>query len=210
MKEQAHIIYLRGNTLLITKVNYPSWQDIQDDFEHYMTSLGPWMTEEIITFFQSEYKDERDWVFSASQIREFMKSKEHLLMESDMDLLSLQSKSATALQFNLYINTRNLDGLGSLMSDNHTFIDSSNEIHSGKNRMIDGWQEFFNSYPDYQNVFEIVKASNGLVIMIGYSTCSYSPLDGPAIWTAKIRDGLLFEWRVYLDTPENRLELEIK
>ena len=33
---------------------------------------------------------------------------------------------------------------------------------------------------------------------------SFDPLDGPALWSAKLRDGLIAEWRVYLDSPENR------
>ncbi len=42
------------------------------------------------------------------------------------------------------------------------------------------------------------------VAIAGYSTCSYGPLDRPALWSARVRDGLVSEWRVYEDTPENR------
>jgi hypothetical protein len=44
--------------------------------------------------------------------------------------------------------------------------------------------------------------------MLGRSHCQEEPiLDGPAIWTAHIRDNLVTEWRVYDDTPENRRSL---
>jgi hypothetical protein len=56
---------------------------------------------------------------------------------------------------------------------------------------------------------EITK-NEKLVLITGYSTCSYEPLDGPALWTAKIENDRVSEWRVYLDTPENRKLLDLK
>jgi len=102
-----------------------------------------------------------------------------------------------ALKFNEKINQQDLEGLAELMSDDHTFIDNSGEITKGKDIMKEGWREFFNKYPDYQNIFTCVTTQNNVVVMVGYSTCSYKPLDGPSIWTAKIRDGRISEWRVY-------------
>jgi ketosteroid isomerase-like protein len=102
-----------------------------------------------------------------------------------------------ALEFNEKINQRDLEGLAELMTDDHTFIDNSGEITKGKDVMKEGWREFFNKYPDYQNIFTCVTTLSNIVVMVGYSTCSYKPLDGPSIWTAKIRDGCISEWRVY-------------
>jgi hypothetical protein len=46
--------------------------------------------------------------------------------------------------------------------------------------------------------------------MIGYFTCSNcESLNGPAIWTAKVENDLVSEWRVYLDTSKNRKTLDI-
>ena len=117
----------------------------------------------------------------------------------------------TALLFNECINSRNLAGLTALMTGNYTFIDSGDSVHKGKEKMTKGWEEYFNSYPDYRNIFTHLESRDQLVIMTGYSTCSNcEALDGPAIWTAKIRDDKVTEWRVYLDTPENRSKLQIK
>jgi len=113
------------------------------------------------------------------------------------------------LQFNQSINERNIDRLSALMSDDYVFIDSSNEVHQGKDRMVEGWAEFFNSYPDYRNHFSIVESRGNLVLIIGHSTCSFDSLDGPALWTAKVDNNLVSEWRVYLDTAENREKLEL-
>jgi ketosteroid isomerase-like protein len=102
-----------------------------------------------------------------------------------------------ALKFNEKINLQDLEGLAGLMTEDHTFIDNSGEITKGKDVMKEGWRRFFEKYPDYKNTFTSVVVQENVVVMVGYSTCSYKPLDGPNIWTAKIRQGLVSEWRVY-------------
>lgn len=115
----------------------------------------------------------------------------------------------TVLRFNDFINTRDIDGLSELMSEDHIFIDSSDETHSSKQVVVQGWMDFFDQYPDYQNFFTFIETRGNRVLIVGYSTCSYDPLDGPAIWAAKVDNDLVAEWRVYLDTPENRAKLNI-
>jgi hypothetical protein len=107
-----------------------------------------------------------------------------------------------ALKFNDRINARDLEGLAELMTDDHIFIDNSGDVHKGKEEMVKGWNDFFTNYPDYQNIFTDVTVNESVVIMNGYSTCSNEPnLNGPSIWTAKIRDDKVSEWRVYwIDT----------
>jgi ketosteroid isomerase-like protein len=104
-----------------------------------------------------------------------------------------------ALRFNEKINQRDLDGLMALMTDDHTFIDNAGDIDDN---MKEGWRQFFEQYPDYRNVFTSVMVENNVVVMVGYSTCSNEPrLNGPSMWTAKVRGGRVSEWRVYwLDT----------
>lgn len=101
-----------------------------------------------------------------------------------------------ALGFNDKINQQDLEGLAELMTDDHTFIDSDGAVTKGKDVMKEGWREFFKRYPDYRNTFTSVTTQDNIVVMVGYSTCSYKPLAGSNIWTARIRDGRLFEWRV--------------
>jgi uncharacterized protein (TIGR02246 family) len=114
-----------------------------------------------------------------------------------------------ALNFNVKINQRDLEGLAELMTEDHTFIDIPGEVHKGKEVMKKGWKEFFTKFPDYRNVFTDVKVTNNGVVMVGYSTCSDKQLDGPSIWTARIRNGRVSEWRVYEDTESKRQQLGI-
>ena len=111
-----------------------------------------------------------------------------------MDSSKLMS---TALRFNERINQQDLEGLAELMTDDHTFIDNEGNITKGKDAMKEGWREFFKKCPDYRNKFTCVTIQDNVVIMVGYSKCSYKPLDGPNVWTAKIRGGRVSEWRVY-------------
>lgn len=112
-----------------------------------------------------------------------------------------------ALQFNEFINARDIAGLTSLMPEGHVFIDSSDEVHEGKESLVEGWAEFFALYPDYLNHFLKIESRDNLVLIVGHSSCTHPPLDGPALWTARIENDLVAEWRVYLDTEENREKL---
>jgi ketosteroid isomerase-like protein len=114
-----------------------------------------------------------------------------------------------ALRFNERINARDLTGLGEMMTEDHVFIDIPGEVHEGRPMMVSGWFDFFKKYPDYRNNFTHIEVKEGVVIMVGFSECSHEPLDGPAIWTAKIRDGQVSEWRVYDDKEEVRKQLGI-
>ena len=114
----------------------------------------------------------------------------------------------TALLYNECINARDLQGVINLMSVNHQFIDIKNRVEN-REQMKTSWKEFFSEYPDYRNVFHTVISRDNLVILLGHSECSHKPLDGPAIWTAKVENDLIAEWRIYDDTKENREMLRI-
>ena len=38
---------------------------------------------------------------------------------------------------------------------------------------------------------------------------SVDPLDGPSLWSAKVHEGRVSEWRVYEDTDQNRRNLKL-
>lgn len=114
-----------------------------------------------------------------------------------------------ALQFNDSINTRDIDGLANLMTDDHAFIDNLNNCIEGKSDNKTNWKKFFELFPDYRNIFETVSVKDSLIIMQGYSICSDKRLDMRGIWTAQIRNNKVKEWRVYFDTEENKNKLEI-
>jgi len=69
-----------------------------------------------------------------------------------------------------------------------------------------GRRGFFAAYPAYRNRMAVVVSDGGLVAMAGSSECPREPeLEGPALWSARVEDsGLLSEWRVWRNTPEDR------
>ena len=68
----VHLIYLRSGETLISRKPYADWREIQDEYEDYMTSLGPFSEEGLIEFLSAEYGDESRRGFTAREIHDFM------------------------------------------------------------------------------------------------------------------------------------------
>jgi ketosteroid isomerase-like protein len=105
--------------------------------------------------------------------------------------------SDAVVAFNEAINAADLDRLGSLMTDDHCFVDpAGSEVH-GRTACLDAWQGFFAGFPDYRNVFdEVREVAPAEVVATGRSECSDPRLDGPARWTATVLDGRVRRWQV--------------
>ena len=104
----------------------------------------------------------------------------------------------TVRAFNDAINTRDLDALTALMTDDHRFVDSEGAIVDGKLACTEAWGGFFAAFPDYRNVFDDVRSTAPSVVEVtGRSECSVAPLDGPARWRAVVRDGHVGVWQVF-------------
>jgi ketosteroid isomerase-like protein len=114
-----------------------------------------------------------------------------------------------ALRFNDAINRRDVESLVALMTDDHRFVDTAGASFEGRDAARDIWRQFFDGFPDYRNHFETVAEKDGAVVIAGRSSCSDQRLEGPALWSATIRDGKVSEWRVYEDTAERRAALGI-
>ena len=98
------------------------------------------------------------------------------------------------LKFHERINRRGLEGLVRLMADDHVFIDTLGDVNKN---MKEGWGEFFRNYPDYRSIITSATVTDNVVVMVGYSTCSNERrLNGPCMWTARVHDGRISEWRV--------------
>ena len=113
------------------------------------------------------------------------------------------------IKFNECINNQDIENISKWMHKDYTFIDTGNNIEKGKEKGLRSWKGFFEHFPDYKNVFEEFLVRDDIVIIIGHSVCSEKMLDGKAIWTAKIKDNKIYEWRVYEDTKEIKKELKI-
>lgn len=115
-----------------------------------------------------------------------------------------QRSASVAASFNDCINRRDLAGLSRLMTDDHVFIDTANNVVSGKERCVEAWKGFLAAFPDYRNQFDRVLLTSNQAVIVGKSVCSDVRLAGPALWTVGMVGDLVAEWRVYEDTNANR------
>ena len=111
------------------------------------------------------------------------------------------------------INAHDLDAMAAVLAPDHRLIDSMGAELHGRDRVREGWEQYFMLVPDYR--VEVTRSfSDGPeVILIGVAHGTYSP-DGtlqpsnawstPAAWRALIRDGLVAEWQIYADNEPIR------
>jgi predicted SnoaL-like aldol condensation-catalyzing enzyme len=123
--------------------------------------------------------------------------------------MNTRDPKLTALLFNEQINNRDLQGLAGLMTENHTLIVRGGEMVKGREANTRCWNLFFDEFPRYRNTFERLESRDNLVIIVGHAYWSETQPYDPAIWTARIEDDRVAEWRISDDTPQNRKELGI-
>ncbi len=116
--------------------------------------------------------------------------------------MSKPTPKSVALKFVKVINSGDSEELIKLQTEDFTFIDMAGDVTRGQ----DGWPSYFSSYPKYKiHVQHILKSGNGVAI-IGKTTGSHVPPEVEehenVLWTAKIRDGHVAEWRIYSDIEE--------
>jgi ketosteroid isomerase-like protein len=108
--------------------------------------------------------------------------------------------------FIAHINAHDVDGLGELMSDDHTFIDAHGNQVRGKEKMIAGWRGYFEWFPDYYiEVTDVLEDSEPTVAMFGFAGGSFKGKQSeswrlPAAWKAMVKDGSVTLWQVFADT----------
>ena len=105
------------------------------------------------------------------------------------------------------INTRNIDSLGSLMADDHSFVDGNGRVTIGKDILLASWPQYFKMFPDYRIDIETVLGEGSLIAVFGQTTATYqgqtdNKVAGPAAWRVEVIDGKVKTWQVYADYTE--------
>jgi hypothetical protein len=85
--------------------------------------------------------------------------------------LNKTDPKAVVLQFNHYINSRDLDGISSLITHDHTLIDPG-DTSPGKEKALGAWNRFFKACPDYINHFKRLESKDEFIAATGHATCS--------------------------------------
>jgi ketosteroid isomerase-like protein len=123
--------------------------------------------------------------------------------------MAVEDPELVVVRFNDCINQQDLAGLIALMTEDHLFVDSAGQRTKGREAMRVAWSSFFAAFPSYTNTFVALESLGERVLVLGCSTCSEPLLNGPAIWVAVVKDGLVAEWQVHDDTPENRRLMQL-
>ena len=111
----------------------------------------------------------------------------------------------TILAFIDRINAHDVEGLGALMSDDHTFIDAHGNQVSGREKMMVGWRAYFEWFPDYRIEITEVFENRDKLALFGFAGGSYRDKKPeswrlPAAWKAIVKDGRVTLWQVFADT----------
>ncbi len=120
---------------------------------------------------------------------------------------------AVVLAFLDAINSRNVDRLCALMSEDHVFLDALGNKVQGRESMRKAWTGYFQWFPDYRVSHEEIFSDGKLVAAFGSAEGTYAPKgnlvkenhwNAPAAWKAVVEGGLVKEWRVYADNQAAR------
>jgi ketosteroid isomerase-like protein len=111
----------------------------------------------------------------------------------------------TVLAFIDRINDHDAEGLGALMSDDHTFIDAHGNQISGREQMLTGWRGYFEWFPDYYIEITDVFQEGEAFALFGFAGGSFKGKQSeswrlPAAWKASVKDGRVALWQVFADT----------
>ena len=103
------------------------------------------------------------------------------------------------------INAHDLEALGELMSDGHTFVDAHGNQVAGKDKMVEGWRGYFEWFPDYYIEVTDVIENCETFAMFGFAGGSFKGKESeswrlPAAWKAIVEDGRVALWQVFADT----------
>jgi ketosteroid isomerase-like protein len=117
------------------------------------------------------------------------------------------------LRFEQLTNSRNAEGICSLMTTDSAFIDSLGNRVEGQAKLRAAWGGYFKMVPDYSISHSEIFADGNTVAMFGSAQGTFSK-DGqlskdnswktPASWRAVVKDGKIAVWQVYADNEPIR------
>jgi uncharacterized protein (TIGR02246 family) len=115
------------------------------------------------------------------------------------------------------INHHDLPAIASLMTEDHTFVDSAGGIHAGRENMAAGWKHYFQMFPDYEIHIEKLLADEALVAVFGSASGTYNGKRGlvtankiamSAAWKVLVENGQIKLWQVYADWTQGSKIME--
>ena len=112
------------------------------------------------------------------------------------------------LTFVKAINDHDVDNIFNLMSHDHVFIDGYGNKQEGRNGMKEGWESYYQMFPDYDIEITDTIESDSVVGLFGYASGTWKTNNDrtntnfwrtTAAWKAIVKDQKIKLWQVYCD-----------
>jgi hypothetical protein len=120
--------------------------------------------------------------------------------------------TATAISFIDRINHSDLDGLGRLMTADHTLQVFDEDPLVGRDANVEAWPGYFAAFPRYVIYPRRIAVSANVVAVQGHTTGSHLDLADEdelalsVIWLVTVVNGAVRRWQLVADTAPNRRE----
>jgi len=123
--------------------------------------------------------------------------------------------SEVALKFVSRINLHEVDGIVSLMTRDHVFVDSLGNKFP-RPLIEEGWRRYFESVPDYRIKVDLKLEKGNHVAIFGTVSGTYvsegapkaaNKWETPAAWRVVTSGGRVSEWQVYSDNEPIRAKM---
>lgn len=108
------------------------------------------------------------------------------------------------------INHKDIEGVVTLLSDNHTFIDGEGQTKTDYERIANGWRDYLNSHKNYKIYIRQIFELEDSTAVIGHTTGSDLALSDEVefhskgvIWLAKVAKGKISHWQIFSASIEN-------
>lgn len=117
------------------------------------------------------------------------------------------------LKFEQLINSRSVDAVCALLTDDSAFIDSLGNRMAGQENLRKAWIGYFKMVPDYSISHAEMFADGDTVAMFGSAQGTFSKggemnkedfWKTPAAWRAVVKDGKIALWQVFADNEPIR------
>ena len=112
------------------------------------------------------------------------------------------------LAFVKAINDHDVNKIYNLMPEDYVFIDGYGDKHVGKNGMKEGWQNYYQMFPDYNIEITDFFEHKSIFGLFGYASGTYKITKDKsnnnfwkttAAWKAVVENKKIKHWQVYCD-----------
>lgn len=120
----------------------------------------------------------------------------------------LSDSVEVVIRFITAINSRSINVISTMMTDDHKFTDSLGNVFEGKEVMTKGWIEYLNLFPDYKIETDEIYEKKNKVMFTGKASGTYivnrnfseeNHWEINAAWRAVVEKGKIKEWQVFGD-----------